>query len=135
MSDQLDAINGLNDESDPYQFTLKHDGDHTYFAVRFQNKAAAQQQASENVKAERRFFVEVGKNQGSESIKEVFVTAQHHNTTPIATRNDNLLKPEPSYDAKNRNARIELFKTHCPNWETLFEIRASESGYWYLVAK
>lgn len=123
----------VDEESDPYRFNSyfagSNNGTHSYYWVTSQNKALV-----EGIQSELQYKVQIGKDNRSDTIDKVLVTAQWANSTPYGSNNDNLLKEPAEQYAPTRNARIELFKAHCANWETLFEIRTSEStGAQYLV--
>lgn len=116
----------VNKENDPYKFCSWSDGQ-DYYWVQSQNKAAIA-----GLPGSAHNDVRLGKNRKLQNKVEKVIIGQG----PYKSSNDNLLEETPGEDAANRNARIEIFKTHCANWDTLFEIRTSKATrYQYLVAK
>lgn len=123
----------VDEAGDPYRFDSyfagSNNGTHSYYWVTSQNKELV-----EGIRSELQYKVQIGKDNRSDTIDKVLVTAQWANSTQYGSNNDNLLKKPAAQYAPTRNARIELFKAHCANWETLFEIRTSAStGAQYLV--
>lgn len=130
INNTFDIGSSRDDESDPYKFASWYAGGNTrYYFTMSQNKAAV-----EGIREEYQYRVLLAKNNDLNTLDKVVVDS--HWGTEYGTQGDNLLKEQPGSKPESRNERIELFKTHCANWETLFEIRTSATtGYQYLVAK
>ena len=120
----------VNKEGDPYKFeswdSWEEDVSTWVNWLQSQNKAAIA-----DLPNKQHNDVRIRQVKGTNTIDQVLV-----GQGPKSSTKDNLLSETPGADEANRKARIEIFKTHCANWDTLFEIRYSETtGYQYLVAK
>lgn len=117
----------VNEEGDPYKFeswdSWEKDVGTWVNWLQSQNKSAIADMPNN-----KHNDVRIRQIKGTTTIDQVLI-----GQGPKSSTQDNLLTETPGADAANRNARIEIFKTHCANWDTLFEIRTSDAGYQYLV--